>query len=182
MLAQDNHSSLSDYLQSLYTWFARYLFHQQRGSYRPVTTKGMRKSVIRQLRQHIKQNPPPGQIRVQVSGRNPEGQIYRPDKSEKTGSAIQDVHGLGHSFHQRHLGGIHHGMAEKLIKSAWEHLHTTIRSTGAGDKSTAKLHLDILDSALQELPHFMEEEEYKALLAEMEAELQRAGPGTTANK
>ncbi len=173
MPAQKGHSSLFDFLQSLYTWFVRHLYVQKLDSYRPASAAGLRKSVIKQLQQHI-ERPHEAKHNSVVADSCPPGQVCKPATGREISPENRDS-GLGQSFHDRHLAGAHHGMAEKLVKSAWEHLHTSMRTSAAGDRAAAKLHLDILDSALTELAHFIPEDEYRSLLDRMETELRRIG-------
>ncbi len=52
-------------------------------------------------------------------------------------------------------------VGDKLKNSTWTHIHAALRMTRQGDKSSAKLHADIANSALKEASHFMSVEEYK---------------------
>lgn len=62
----------------------------------------------------------------------------------------------------------HPYMGDKLKKSAWEHIHCTIRYARQGNDAMAKLHADIAGHALEEAVHFMKDEEYSELVFEIE--------------
>jgi len=58
-------------------------------------------------------------------------------------------------------------MGEKLKDSTWSHIHTALLHARQGDVSNAKLHADIANDALKEAAHYMTEEDYKVLCAEV---------------
>lgn len=62
----------------------------------------------------------------------------------------------------------HPYMGDKLKKSAWEHIHCTIRYARQGNVAMAKLHADIAGHALEEAVHFIKDEEYSELILEIE--------------
>lgn len=62
---------------------------------------------------------------------------------------------------QPHLG-------EHLKSSAWEHIHTAIRHAKNGDVDTAKLHVTIAGTALEEAGDYMSHEDYSELVLEIE--------------
>lgn len=62
----------------------------------------------------------------------------------------------------------HPYMGDKLTKSAWDHIHCTIRHARQGHIDMAKLHADIAGHALEEAAHYMEEQEYSKLVFEIE--------------
>ncbi len=58
-------------------------------------------------------------------------------------------------------------MGEKLKDSTWSHIHTAMLHARQGDVNNAKLHADIANGALKEAAHYMTEEDYKVLCAEV---------------
>lgn len=164
-------SSLAELLQSMYSWFARHLYFQKLASYRSSAPSGMRKSVIRQLQEHINQ-PKVETPDIHAVDNCPPGQACKPDAGKDLKPDPETISGLGQSFYEHNLNVAYHGMAEKLIKSIWEHLHATVRYSREGDRESAKLHLDILDSALNEVAHFMQEDDYRVLIQDIDKELQ----------
>jgi len=62
----------------------------------------------------------------------------------------------------------HPPIREKLEHSVWEHIHSTIRCARQGDKTNAKMHLNIATAACKELAHYMDEDEYRAFVAHAE--------------
>lgn len=70
---------------------------------------------------------------------------------------------------QTKLSSINHPfMGEKLKKSAWEHIHCSIRYARQGNVALAKLHANIAGHALEEAVHFMKDDEYTKLVYEIE--------------
>jgi hypothetical protein len=68
------------------------------------------------------------------------------------------------------------GVVDKLIASAWEHIHSAIRFARRGEADKAKLHADIAGHALEEVSHYLEDEEYSDFVNQIEqyfSELQK---------
>ena len=63
---------------------------------------------------------------------------------------------------------VHPYMGDKLKKSAWEHIHCTIRHARLGHVEMAILHADIAGHALEEATHYMSDAEYSELIFEIE--------------
>jgi len=61
----------------------------------------------------------------------------------------------------------------KLVQSALDHLHTSIRCAKAGDAAAARLHADIMNSALKEAANYATENEYRELVQILDKELNR---------
>jgi hypothetical protein len=61
----------------------------------------------------------------------------------------------------------------KLVQSALDHLHTSIRYAKAGDAEAARLHADIMNSALKEAGNYASENEYRELVSILDKELNR---------
>ena len=65
------------------------------------------------------------------------------------------------SIIQPHIG-------DKLKKSAWEHIHASIRCAKQGSIKKAKLHADIAGNAIEEAGHFMNDSDYSDLVCKVE--------------
>lgn len=61
----------------------------------------------------------------------------------------------------------------KLVQSALDHLHTSIRYAKAGDPESAHLHASIMNSAVKEAAHYAAANEYQDLVEILEKELNR---------
>lgn len=72
---------------------------------------------------------------------------------------------------QRHGSELHPPIAEKLEQSTWEHIHESIRCAKKGDTRNAKMHADVASHACKELLHYMNTDEHKAFIKEIEAYL-----------
>ena len=88
-------------------------------------------------------------------------------------SKIENVSGVESEF-AKHLkqkkssSMIHPYLGDKLKQSAWEHIHCTIRYARQGNVVTARLHADIAGQALEEVAHYMKDEEYSELVFQIE--------------
>jgi hypothetical protein len=75
---------------------------------------------------------------------------------------------------ERHSTDILNNTAgHKLVQSALDHLHTSIRYAKAGDAEAARLHADIMNSALKEAGNYASENEYRELVSILDKELNR---------
>jgi hypothetical protein len=63
------------------------------------------------------------------------------------------------------------GVGEKLKNSVWNHLHEAIRLGRQGDTKNARLHADLANGALKEAVKYMSQEQFSALIAEVEQKL-----------
>jgi len=59
-------------------------------------------------------------------------------------------------------------LGERLKLSAWEHIHSAIRHAKNGDTDTAKLHVTIAGTALEEAGDYLSHEDYSELVHEIE--------------
>ena len=58
-------------------------------------------------------------------------------------------------------------MGEKFKASIWLHIHTAFMQARSGQLKTAKVHADIATHALKEAIHYMTDEDFRALYAEV---------------
>ncbi len=78
------------------------------------------------------------------------------------------MNGLSLYFRKRKVNSVMATeLGEKLKKSIWEHIHAAHRAAHQGKVDTARLHADIASTALKEAAHYMPEEEYATLVAEI---------------
>jgi len=84
----------------------------------------------------------------------------------------KNVGELSRYFKARWNGSdIHPGIKEKLERSAWEHLHASIRHARQGENETARIHADIAHYACNELAHYLSEKDYQCFTSELEKHL-----------
>ena len=89
------------------------------------------------------------------------------DNENHKNSGIEN--GFAKYLKQKKSSSINHPcMGDKLKTSAWEHIHFTIRYARQGNVAMAKLHADIAGHALEEVAHFIKDEEYSELVFEVE--------------
>lgn len=62
----------------------------------------------------------------------------------------------------------HPGIVEKLTESIWKHIHAAIRIARYGNKDKARLHSNIVEQALNELSHYMGNDDYSELVSHVE--------------
>jgi len=95
------------------------------------------------------------------------------DIKKYQGSKIENVSGVESEFskylkQKKSSSMIHPYLGDKLKQSAWEHIHCTIRYARQGDVVTARLHADIAGQALEEVAHYLKDEEYSELVFQIE--------------
>jgi len=84
----------------------------------------------------------------------------------------ENVNDLSKHFKANHNHSeIHHGIAEKLKHSIWDHIHASIRHARLGDVRVAKMHADIANNAYKELAHYVRNEAHTELALEIEDQL-----------
>ncbi|KPK40345.1 MAG: hypothetical protein AMJ69_02625 [Gammaproteobacteria bacterium SG8_47] len=84
----------------------------------------------------------------------PSDGLSRHFKATRTGSALQP-----------HVG-------DQLKKRVWDHIHEAVRIAHDGDAKTAKLHVEIANSALKEAAQHLPEDDYNAFAADVAAKIQ----------
>lgn len=62
-------------------------------------------------------------------------------------------------------------VGEKLMQSTWDHLHASIRYVRAGNTESARLHASIMDSAIKEAVHFLNDEVYNEFVLSLGKEI-----------
>lgn len=60
------------------------------------------------------------------------------------------------------------GIVAKLTESIWEHVHAALRIARNGDAEKARLHLDIVDQALNEVGNYMDSDDFSRLVNSVE--------------
>ena len=63
---------------------------------------------------------------------------------------------------QPHIG-------EELKASAWKHIHAAMRSAKSGNQESAKLHIDIASTAIEESGDYMSPEDYSDFVMKVES-------------
>jgi len=141
------------------------------GNYRPGVRHNAGKKLTTQLRQYIKQTPTPGSKNIQTS----EHDQQRPNLPfEHITTSMTDEGQLTDSGSSSSLEAklkLQTSAGEKLMQSTWEHLRASIRCAKAGDKEAARLHASIMDSALKEAAHFLDDQAYQEFVQELGKEL-----------
>jgi len=84
----------------------------------------------------------------------------------------ENIGELSSYFKKRTNGAeLHPDIKEKLEQSIWEHLHAAIRYARQHEKANAKMHANIACCACNELAHYLQKEQYKAFVNDIEKHL-----------
>ena len=171
--------SLFARLQYLYRKISIVIARVRMGSYRPfLETKNtfdmttlLHQQIDSIVFSSIKNNVPPANTGKEVQCS--ELSFTKVDNENYQDSEIDGVSSIESEFvkylKQKKSSSLTHPyMGDKLKKSAWEHIHCTIRHARQGDMAMAKLHADIAGHALEEAAHFLKDEEYSELIFEIE--------------
>lgn len=89
-----------------------------------------------------------------------------PGSDAAVGSPPAD-HALGNYFRQHHRTYEADDVVSRLQHTVWEHIHAAFRWARCGDPEKAQLHAHLVESALQELAQFVDDESYKAFVMEI---------------
>lgn len=173
-------SGLLNALQTLYHQLMDRLTAVRLKSYRPHAKNTVGAALVAQLHDFINQGsaPAPDESPANAPGSKPVATgattpVRHHEEVIASGHAEPTTAGsLGQSFNERHASGTLDQLAgEKLMQSAWEHLHASIRYANAGNSETARLHADIMDNAVKEAAHYLEEAAYLAFVKKLGDEL-----------
>lgn len=67
----------------------------------------------------------------------------------------------------------HPGIEERLVTSAWDHVHAAVRAARSADETTAQMHVMIASNACRELARYLSESSYRELITDIENHLNR---------
>jgi len=170
MPGSKDHTSIQGLLGILwtqYTQLVNLLTKLRIGQYRPAAESTANKKLGEQLQRYINHFPATeSAVAVSVPDINTKTQKEGDMKIIKPDPGYTPAHRPVFSDHH-HIDTV----GEKLMQSTWEHLHASIRYAKAGNSESAKLHASIMDSALKESVHFLDDEVYKEFVASLEKEL-----------
>ena len=62
----------------------------------------------------------------------------------------------------------HPGIEERLVTSAWDHVHAAVRAARNADETTAQMHVLIASNACRELARYLSESTYRELITDIE--------------
>jgi len=166
-------------LQYLYRKISIVIVRVRVGSYRPFLELNNTFDITSLLHQQIdsivfssiKNNVPPANTSKEVQ--HSELNFTKVDNENHQDSEIENVSSIESEFakylkQKKSSSIVHPYMGDKLKKSAWEHVHSTIRYARQGNMAMAKLHADIAGHALEEAAHFLKDEEYSELVFQIE--------------
>lgn len=176
MTLENDTNSLLKAIQTRYYQVVKLMVRLRLSNYRPRTQLGTGKKLTNQLRKFIKQTP--GSDTKNTS--NHEHSLTRPNfpfSHETTNTSEAPLFKEADSHHDLETKlSVQPSAGENLIKSTWEHLRASIRCAKAGDKNAARLHASIMDSALKEAAHFLDDDEYQEFVQKLGAELSSHQP------
>ena len=175
-------------LEKLYTKVSLKLLHQRINSYHRQASDGKRQNhdgiktplsqfIETTVAQATSANHTEHNYDHLAEERKPEPTSAQSATSESGQLSRERIDELSKYFKERTKGAeLHPPIRDKLEHSVWEHIHSTVRCARLGEKSNAKMHLNIAHSACKELAHYMDDEEYQAFVAEAEDHMKTLNP------
>ena len=127
------------------------------------------------LQSYINLRPPPEDTNIDaIIHANKVSMATRMQSPDASNRSVAVPNSFSHALSESHTTDLLHNTAgHKLVQSALDHLHTSIRYAKAGNAEVAHLHADIMNSALREAEHYATENEYRELVQILDKELNR---------
>lgn len=166
MAQSHDNSRLLDILQGLYIQLANQITALRVASYRSKVPNARGTDLVTQLHDYIRQTPAPKTSSAVVQENNPSnGTGMESAKSCSKAATSAVPNSLSQAFCKRHpVDALQNSVSDKLVCSAWDHLHASLRCARAGDTETAQLHVSIMGTALKEAEHYLDDKNYKNLV------------------
>ena len=156
-------SNLLSTLKALYRELVQRITLARQKSYQPKKSGASGKDLSRQLHDYIRQAPAQGNA----------GSAAAP--GPETGSTAQRSAGASTATpkpsHTTARHGVPDSVGARLVDSAWEHLHASVRFARMGDTATARLHAGIMESSLKEAAHYLDDDAYAGFVKSLGKEL-----------
>ena len=175
MAREREDNALLEALQSLYSQIVSLVLgqrmHRAANSTRAATPRDIGDSlsayiekVSREKRERPK--PPPDEsAQAQPAPKGPSPAPMPPVEIPEPPAQIPSD-GLSRHFKATRTGSaLHPHIGEQLKVRVWDHIHEAVRTAHDGDAKTAKLHVEIANSALKEAAQHMSDEDYQAFVA-----------------
>lgn len=173
MTTDKGSTSLLDTLRDLYRQVVERILQTRQANYRPQAKARGSGELARQLRDFIKKVPAPA-VKSSAPSSQGEPENRTAFASHPTSEIDKDEPpiDLGPGLAETHYDhATEESLGEKLMQSAWEHLHASIRCARLGNRDTAQLHAGIMESSLKEAAQFLDRERYRKFVADVEKEL-----------
>ena len=172
-----DHAGLLGALQALYHKLVNQITVLRLDRYRPHASSSASEALVTQLRDYINRGPKagPGPAPDTISKNDPPGVSAPAHTHSGTGRApTAQPNSFSESLSERHASNsLNNSAGEKLVHSAWDHLHASIRHSRDGNRQAARLHAGIMESALKEAAHYMDAQAYQEFAAQLGEELSR---------
>lgn len=175
MSESNDSTSLLGSLRVLYHQLVNRMTLARQKSYQPRKAATGSAELTKQLRAYIKQAPAPEVREPSLVSNNIQRPASPPDKPSPVAGTSPDTGSPGYvkpappSDHHRHVAK--DSVGDKLMQSAWEHLHASVRFARLGNTETARLHASIMESSLKEAAHFLDDEVYDEFVQDLGKEL-----------
>ncbi|MFW2374768.1 MAG: hypothetical protein ACN4GM_16715 [Gammaproteobacteria bacterium] len=187
MSDKSSHQSLLSDLKQLYSQVTLSLFNKRMGLYhkdshvvdgRDVSAKLSdqieKLAAAEQAKASLKSQPIPSpEVSESVESDTASEATPTQSSRSKLSAVGRIVTALSSHFRGRSGNEMQPQISEKLKDSAWSHLHTALRHARQGELVTANLHADIACNALKEVAHYISDEEYTELSAEVDKVLEQ---------
>lgn len=174
----DTNSLLSS-IKELYSKLAIVMHEFRRNTFNKLYHSNINTNIISELNSHITElvaKAEPSTVKednIKVSYRDQSQNIRDKDDSHNQEDNNIHVKNIENELSKylksnQKSSSAHPGITEKLADSIWEHIHTALRVARNGNNEKAILHMNIVEHALDELSHYMENNEYSQFVALIE--------------
>lgn len=175
MTESQNDNSLLETIRKLIRQLFSIITLSRLRSYRPQAKNATGKDLSAQLHEFLKHPATPSTEATgpgETSSHRDEG--IPENESQQTSVKAVPKPAETTTIKKEHLGARvpSDSVGSKLMQSAWEHLHASVRYARLGNADTAKLHASIMESSLKEAAHFLEEDVYTEFVQNLSRELQ----------
>lgn len=173
MTQRQNNYNLLKVLQAHYNQLVNLIAALRLKSYRPEAKSNSSRKLAQQLQNYINHFPAT-KLDTPVSATQDDNHAkvteMKTTRLEKEKATPEDQTHSGPVFSDKHQIS---SVGEKLMQSTWDHLHASIRYARAGNEESARLHASIMDSALKEAVHFLDEEAYNEFILNLGKEMSK---------
>jgi len=170
---------LMDSLQVLYSRLSTLILNRRMERYRKERSVHLDKQILTALHDIFEKTSNPENLQAGADNGGPEELVSRESNTDPKAKRSNAAAAASHSDLSSHLhsnlskSSDSGHLGEKLKASAWDHIHTSLRTAREGKSDLAKMHAGLANEALRQASHHMTDEEYIELKTSILEELQK---------
>ena len=166
MIQQSTDTGWRSTLQELYGRLLDILHGLSKTKHQEYQTGDADTALTERLQNYINLRPPQKDANLDVIiHANKVSMATRIQAPAATDRTVKVSNSFSQALNERHgTDLLNNSAGHKLVQSALDHLHTSVRYAKAGDAEAAHVHADIMNSALREAANYASETEYRELV------------------